>query len=163
MFSDYSDAEIWAALELVGLKDMLASQPQQIDTDISSGGESISVGQRQLLCLARALLAKPKVLVMDEATSSFDNETEKLIQDLLLSKFSDCTVISIAHRLNTIALFDKVIVMDQGSVLECASPEHLLSIPDSAFSQLVKASGSANQALVWDAVFKGEKPNICYE
>ncbi|KAJ7439610.1 P-loop containing nucleoside triphosphate hydrolase protein, partial [Mycena galericulata] len=97
--------------------------------------------QRQLLCLARALLRKPKFVILDEASSSFDLETDKKIGEIIRSEFADCTVISIAHRIDTIIDFDVILVMEDGMLVETGPPAQLLSLPDSKFSRLATSQG----------------------
>ena len=103
------------------------------------GGENLSVGQRQLFCLARALLVESRVLVMDEATANVDLETDKLIQNVVRTAFKDFTILTIAHRIDTILDSDRIMVLDQGRLIEWDSPDKLLSREDSIFSSLVKA------------------------
>ncbi|KAJ2345817.1 Multidrug resistance-associated protein 1 [Coemansia sp. RSA 2671] len=93
---------------------------------VSEGGENFSLGQRQLVCLARVLLRQPKILVLDEATANVDHETDNAIQQIVLSSVQKMTVISIAHRLQTVASYDRVFVIDDGQVVESGTPLELL-------------------------------------
>ncbi|KAJ3366325.1 Multidrug resistance-associated protein 1, partial [Kappamyces sp. JEL0680] len=144
----FSDQELWTSLEQVGLKEYVASLGAQLDAPMAVNGTNFSFGQRQLLCMARAILARPKILVMDEATASVDGASDERIQAILKESFGSTTVLSVAHRLNSIADFDRVVVMDAGQVLEFDHPHLLLSNPASAFAQLVAASGAQNAQTV---------------
>lgn len=126
-FDAYSDEEVWRALELAHLNNFVSGLPGKLHYECSEGGENLSLGQRQLVCLARALLRKTKVLVLDEATAAVDLETDTLIQTTIRSQFEDCTVLTIAHRLNTIMDYTKIIVMDKGYIKEMDSPANLIS------------------------------------
>ncbi|UJR31942.1 hypothetical protein I4U23_019415 [Adineta vaga] len=142
-FGEYSDMEIWNALEEVQLKSDEISGLQQ---QITEGGSNLSVGQRQLICLARALLRKNKILVIDEATANVDHKTDELIQSSIRRKFVSCTVLTIAHRLRTIIDSDRILVLSHGQVMEFASPYELLSDEQSQFAQLVSQTGDRETA-----------------
>lgn len=114
-----------------------------LDCKMLDGGTNFSMGQRQLVCLARAILRNNKVLILDEATANVDPDTDKLIQDTIRTKFSDCTVLTIAHRLHTVMDNDKVLVMDAGEVVEFGHPYELIQKSDGHFRRLVDQTGSA--------------------
>nr|KAJ3419218.1 hypothetical protein HK105_007254 [Polyrhizophydium stewartii] len=136
------DDELSAALGLVGLKDFVGSLDGKLDAIIDENGANLSMGQRQLMCLCKAILAKPKVLIMDEATASVDAEADKRIQESLKTQFAAMTVLSIAHRLNTIAAFDRVLVLDGGRIAEFDAPHVLLGRAGSVFGDLPVSSAS---------------------
>ncbi|KAI3439159.1 uncharacterized protein J3R85_005115 [Psidium guajava] len=143
-FNEHSDADLWEALERAHLKDVIRRNSYGLDAEVSEGGENFSVGQRQLLCLARALLRRSKILVLDEATSAVDVRTDALIQKTIREEFNYCTMLIIAHRLNTIIDSDRILVLDAGQVAEHDSPENLLSKEASTFSKMVQSTGTAN-------------------
>uniref|UniRef100_A0A3Q4I0M6 ABC-type glutathione-S-conjugate transporter n=1 Tax=Neolamprologus brichardi TaxID=32507 RepID=A0A3Q4I0M6_NEOBR len=126
-FDTYTDEEVWSSLELAHLKNFISNLPDKLNHECTEGGENLSLGQRQLVCLARALLRKTKILVLDEATAAVDLETDTLIQSTIRTQFEDCTVLTIAHRLNTIMDYTRVIVMDRGHISEMDSPANLIS------------------------------------
>ena len=117
---------IWDVLRESGLEGHVRNLQDGLETEISSNSESFSVGQKQLLCLARALLRKNKFLILDEATSNVDMKTDAFIQKVIRDKFIKTTVITIAHRLNTIADYDKVLVMRKGEIIEQGAPWELI-------------------------------------
>ncbi|KAF5304472.1 hypothetical protein FQA39_LY09668 [Lamprigera yunnana] len=131
------DKTLWKALEDVELKYTV----DNLDQEVKEGGSNFSTGQRQLLCLARAILRNNKVLVMDEATANVDHQTDALIQNTIRKNFKDCTVLTIAHRLNTVMDSDKVLVMDAGEAVEIGHPFELLQNPDGYFSKMLKEAG----------------------
>uniref|UniRef100_A0A3Q3KQC8 ATP-binding cassette, sub-family C (CFTR/MRP), member 3 n=1 Tax=Monopterus albus TaxID=43700 RepID=A0A3Q3KQC8_MONAL len=126
-FEKYSDEEVWKALEHSHLHRFVSNQPAKLELECSEGGENLSVGQRQLVCLARALLRKTRILILDEATAAVDLETDDLIQSTIRTKFEDCTVFTIAHRLNTIMDYTRVLVLDKGQIAEFDTPTNLIS------------------------------------
>ncbi|XP_048141042.1 ABC transporter C family member 12-like isoform X2 [Rhodamnia argentea] len=143
-FNEHNDANLWEALERAHLEDVIKRKSYGLDTEVSEGGENFSVGQRQLLCLARALLRRSKILVLDEATAAVDVSTDSLIQKAIREEFNYCTMLIIAHRLNTIIDTDQILVLDSGHVAEHDTPENLLSNEASAFSKMIQSTGSAN-------------------
>ncbi|EGF76338.1 hypothetical protein BATDEDRAFT_21115 [Batrachochytrium dendrobatidis JAM81] len=145
-FSRSTDEEIWKALDAVQLGDKVRSMPSKLETAVTENGKSVSQGQRQLVCIARAILSKAKILVLDEATASLDAKTDLLIQETIKKNFADLTMLTIAHRLNTIIDCDRVLVMDAGKVVEFDEPIKLLDIPDGVFRSLVEQTGDAAAA-----------------
>ncbi|CAH2229132.1 jg8067, partial [Pararge aegeria aegeria] len=123
----YTDAQLFAALNEVELQELVSSLPGGLSSKVGDGGGNLSSGQRQLLCLARAALARRAVLVLDEATANVDTETDKHIQTTIRTKFAESTVLTIAHRLNTVMDYDRVIVMDKGRIVETGHPYELLT------------------------------------
>ncbi|WVR05627.1 hypothetical protein IAU60_002649 [Kwoniella sp. DSM 27419] len=138
-----SDADIWQALGQAHLKDHVnGAMGGSLDAEVTEGGGNLSSGQRQLVCFARALLRKTKILVLDEATSSIDLETDEAVQQILRgSDFAGVTTITIAHRINTIMDSDRVLVMAEGKVAEYESPAVLMEREESLFRSLVKEAG----------------------
>ncbi|CAJ1966107.1 unnamed protein product [Cylindrotheca closterium] len=143
-FAKVSDEELWDVLKKVRLSDAIAELPKGLDEEVAEGGENFSQGQRQLLCIARSLLRKPKILVMDEATASIDNETDTAIQEMIRENFADATVLTIAHRLNTIMDSDRVLVLDDGRIAELDTPENLLNKENGHFKAMVEKSRAAH-------------------
>ncbi|XP_060517933.1 ATP-binding cassette subfamily C member 4-like [Cylas formicarius] len=143
-FDEYSDEVLWNALEEVELRKAVSELPQGLESKMSEGGSNFSVGQRQLVCLARAIVRNNKILVLDEATANVDPHTDSLIQSTIRRKFSNCTVLTVAHRLHTIMDADKVLVMDAGKVVEFAAPHELLQNKEfGVLYELVQQTGKA--------------------
>ncbi|XP_044271381.1 multidrug resistance-associated protein 1 isoform X1 [Tribolium madens] len=140
-FDKHSDEEVWKALEHAHLKSFVKGLTAGLHHEVTEGGENLSVGQRQLICLSRALLRKTKVLILDEATAAVDLETDDLIQKTIRSEFKNCTVLTIAHRLNTIMDSDRVVVLDNGMIVEFDSPSNLLKQQQSIFYSMCKDAG----------------------
>ncbi|KAH9523860.1 Multidrug resistance-associated protein 1 [Bulinus truncatus] len=132
-FNEFSDDEVWTALERSHLKVFVSQLPEQLMYQCGEDGQSLSVGQRQLICLARTLLRKTKILVLDEPTAAVDMQTDTLIQNTIRFAFQSSTIIAIAHRLNTILDYDKVMVLDSGVIREYATPNELLENNQSIF------------------------------
>ncbi|KAL9444632.1 hypothetical protein AB3S75_017758 [Citrus x aurantiifolia] len=134
---EYKDEEIWEALDKCQLGDEVRNKEGKLDSRVTENGENWSMGQRQLVCLGRVLLKKSKVLVLDEATASVDTATDNLIQQTLRQHFSDCTVITIAHRITSVIDSDMVLLLSHGIIEEYDSPTKLLENKSSSFAQLV--------------------------
>ena len=138
----HEDKELWHVLELSHLKEFVMKNLEYgLDNVVTDGGSNFSVGQKQLICLARALLRKAKILVLDEATAAVDPETDNLIQSTIRKTFRDSTVLTIAHRLNTIMDSDKIVVLDKGNIVEVDSPTLLLKNHNSMFRSMVIDAG----------------------
>ncbi|VAH36673.1 unnamed protein product [Triticum turgidum subsp. durum] len=143
-FSEHNDADLWEALERAHLKDVIRRNALGLDAEVSEAGENFSVGQRQLLSLARALLRRAKILVLDEATAAVDVRTDALIQKTIREEFKSCTMLIIAHRLNTVIDCDRLLILSSGKISEFDTPENLLSNEDGAFSKMVQSTGPSN-------------------
>ncbi|KAL1826239.1 hypothetical protein ACET3Z_004651 [Daucus carota] len=155
-FDEHNDADLWESLERAHLKDVIRRNALGLDAEVSEAGENFSVGQRQLLSLARALLRRSKILVLDEATAAVDVRTDALIQKTIREEFKYCTMLIIAHRLNTIIDCDKILLLDAGQVLEYNTPEELLLNERSSFSKMVESTGAANAQYLRSLVHSGE-------
>jgi ATP-binding cassette subfamily C (CFTR/MRP) protein 4 len=140
-FDEFSDDEIWNVFRQLEINQIFANLPNGIDTMISEGGSNFSVGQRQLLCLVRTVLRGNKIIILDEATANVDLETDELIQLTIKKMFTNCTVLTVAHRLNTVIDSDKILVMDDGCVAEFDTPYQLLQNSDGLFYAFVKENG----------------------
>ncbi|PPD68207.1 hypothetical protein GOBAR_DD34916 [Gossypium barbadense] len=159
-FSEHNDADLWEALERAHLKDVIRRNSLGLYAEVSEAGENFSVGQRQLLSLARALLRRSKILVLDEATAAVDVRTDALIQKTIREEFKSCTMLIIAHRLNTVIDCDRILLLDSGRVLEYDTPEELLSNEGSSFSKMVQSTGDANAQYLRSLALGGGEDSV---
>uniref|UniRef100_A0A8C3A5W1 ATP-binding cassette, sub-family C (CFTR/MRP), member 4 n=1 Tax=Cyclopterus lumpus TaxID=8103 RepID=A0A8C3A5W1_CYCLU len=150
-FNQHSDEDLWKALEEVQLKSLLEEQPGGLETVLAESGSNFSTGQRQLVCLARAILRKNRILVIDEATANVDPRTDALIQKTIRDKFNKCTVLTIAHRLNTIVDSDRILVLDAGIIHAYDEPYTLLQDPNGIFYKMVQQTGKQEAAALLQA------------
>ncbi|XP_056168421.1 putative ABC transporter C family member 15 [Syzygium oleosum] len=149
---EHSDQEIWEVLNKCHLAEMVRQDPRLLDAPVAEDGENWSVGQRQLACLARVLLKKRRILVLDEATASIDTATDNQIQRTIREECGDCTIITVAHRIPTIIDNDLVLVLDDGKIVEYDSPKLLLENKFSSFSKLAVefVRRSSSKSCNWD-------------
>ncbi|KAF3656536.1 ABC transporter C family member 2 [Capsicum annuum] len=162
-FSEHNDADLWEALERAHLKDVICRNAFGLDAEVSEGGENFSVGQRQLLSLARAILRRSKILVLDEATAAVDVRTDALIQRTIREEFKTCTMLIIAHRLSTIIDTNCILVLDAGKVVEYDTPQNLLLSERSVFSETVQSTGAANAQYLRNLVLNKERDGMFME
>lgn len=134
-----SDAQVRAAAQAVGADTFIEALPQGYDTDVAKRGGRLSAGQRQLIAFARAFLADPQVLILDEATSSLDIPSERLVQRALETVLADRTAIIIAHRLSTVEVADRVLVLEHGRILEDGAPANLVESGSGRYAALHQA------------------------
>uniref|UniRef100_A0A3Q0R255 ATP-binding cassette sub-family C member 5 n=1 Tax=Amphilophus citrinellus TaxID=61819 RepID=A0A3Q0R255_AMPCI len=138
-FNQYSEEKIWDTLERSHMKECVSQLPLKLESEVVENGENFSVGERQLLCVARALLRQCKVLILDEATAAMDAETDALIQETIRSSFQHCTTLIIAHRLHTVLASDRIMVLNQGQVVEFDEPSKLLANENSRLCSMLAA------------------------
>lgn len=138
-WEQHTDDEIWAVLEKVQLRSTVGSRGSLDDVlqlVITEGGHNLSVGERQLICLARALLQKAKIILLDEATANIDYLTDRMIQNVIRKEMTECTVLTIAHRLDTVLEYDRIMVLEKGEIVEFDQPDVLLQKRDGFLSEL---------------------------
>jgi len=142
-FDKYDECSIREALSAVQMINEIDDLPGGLDSLVTEGGLNFSVGQRQLLCLARAILLNSRILVLDEPTANVDAHTDQLVQTTLKERFSGATIISVAHRLDTIINYDRILVLGNGKLLEFGTPKDLLSRDDGHFTSMVQSTGNS--------------------
>ncbi|XP_060250583.1 ATP-binding cassette sub-family C member 4-like isoform X6 [Ovis aries] len=142
-FNEYLEEELWNVLEEVQLKEAIKALPSGLDTELAESGLNLSVGQRQLVCLARTVLRKNQILILDKATSNVDPRTDEFIQKKIREKFTQCTVLTITHRLSTVIDCERILVLDSWRRREFARPYDLLQNTDSLFYKMVQKLGKA--------------------
>uniref|UniRef100_A0A671UTK7 Multidrug resistance-associated protein 4 n=1 Tax=Sparus aurata TaxID=8175 RepID=A0A671UTK7_SPAAU len=150
-FNQHDDEDLWKALDEVQLKSVVEELPCKLETVLAESGSNFSVGQRQLVCLARAVLRKNRILIIDEATANVDPRTDELIQKTIRDKFRECTVLTIAHRLNTIIDSDRILVLDNGTIQELDRPSILLQNKDGALYKMVQQMGQVEAAALLES------------
>ncbi|XP_077583755.1 ATP-binding cassette sub-family C member 4-like [Stigmatopora nigra] len=164
-FNEHTDEDLWNALQEVQMRGAVEELPDKLETALSESGSNFSMGQRQLLCLARAILRDNRILVIDEATANVDPRTDSLIQQTIRGKFQECTVLTIAHRLNTIIDCDRILVLDAGEIQEYDEPYVLLQKHEGLFYQMVQKTGRSEAASLMhiaEQVHRNKKQEACH-
>ncbi|KAG3212917.1 Multidrug resistance-associated protein 1 [Phytophthora cactorum] len=133
-----TDNELWTAIRKSRLENFIKGLRGGLDAEVLEGGDNFSVGERQLICLARAIIRDSKILCLDEATASMDHSTDEFIQTSIRREFAEATVLTIAHRVETILDYDKILVLKQGHIVEFGSPSELLNKPNSEFAGMLQ-------------------------
>ncbi|GJP67873.1 hypothetical protein CLOP_g24635 [Closterium sp. NIES-67] len=151
-FNQHPDAALWEALDAVQLRGKAGGLQRGLEASMSEFGENFSVGQRQLVCLARAILHRSRILLMDEATANVDMATDSLIQSTIRRQFAASTVITIAHRLHTIIDANKVLVLEQGRVVQFGSPQQLAADRVGSFARMLSDTGRSAEASLRSAL-----------
>lgn len=136
----FTDQQLWTSLEQVEMKQNFNALSDQI----VDGGLNFSIGQRQLVCLARAIIKRNKILILDEVTSNMDSKTDEVMQKIIKNNFSDYTIITIAHRLNTVIDSDKILVVDSGRIKQFGAPKLLLEDREGLFFKMVQGDGTSS-------------------
>ncbi|KNC97598.1 uncharacterized protein SPPG_07067 [Spizellomyces punctatus DAOM BR117] len=159
-FSKCTDEEIWKALDAVQLGDKIRAMAAKLDSEVIENGKNFSLGLRQCVCIARAILSKSKVLVLDEATAAIDSRTDAMLQDTIKKSFANLTVLTIAHRLNTIIESDRVLVLDAGQILEFDEPKKLLDKEGGDFRSLVEQTGPDEYRMLYGLAERAHEERV---
>nr|XP_006075670.2 multidrug resistance-associated protein 4-like isoform X2 [Bubalus bubalis] len=146
--NEHTNEELWNALEEVQLKDTIKNLPGKMNTELAESGLNLSVGQRQLVCLARAILKKNQILIMDKATSNVDPRTDELIQTKIREKFAHCTVLTITHSLSSVINCQRITVLDSGRLKETGQPNDLLQNRNSLCYKMMQQLGKDEVAVL---------------
>lgn len=152
-YDKYSDVDIWSSLESVNLKEMVKAMSLGLQSAITSGGTNLSVGEKQLICLARAILKKTKILIIDEATANVDYKTDLIIQKTIREQFKDCTVLTIAHRLATVVDSSRILCLSEGEVKNFDTPSKLLDDESSILFELTKKLSPNEKKYIFDIAY----------
>jgi ABC-type multidrug transport system fused ATPase/permease subunit len=155
-FEEYSDDELWRSISRVGLSDRISSDEKKLECPVEENGENFSVGERQMLCMARALLRHSRIVIFDEATAAIDHETDQKLQRVTREAFAESTVVTIAHRLDTILDSDRILVLEGGEMVEFASPAELVKKGKGHFFDLMDEGGYLEKFLAMEG---GSSPN----
>ncbi|GLE07736.1 hypothetical protein PINS_up018367 [Pythium insidiosum] len=150
-FDDYSDDALWSSIRRVGLSERIGDEEDKLEYVVEENGENFSVGERQMLCMARALLRESRVVIFDEATAAIDHETDQRLQRVIREAFAKSTVLTIAHRLDTILDSDRILVLDGGEVVAFAPPRELVDQQSGHFFELMKEGGYLDKFLAAEA------------
>ena len=145
VIEQFQDVELWQALEQVQVKNLVENLEGQLDYELLENGANLSIGERQLICLARVLLHQKKIVILDEPTAHVDPDTERTIWNVVREKLIDCTVITIAHRLNTIRNCDKILVLDSGEVNGFDSFQVLCNRPGNKLYEMAQKTEVENR------------------
>ncbi|KAF0690854.1 Aste57867_17802 [Aphanomyces stellatus] len=146
-FGEFTDADLWGCLQKVMLADRIAGVDGKLDSPVEENGENFSVGERQMLCMARALLRQARIVVMDEATAAIDHETDQNLQRVIRTEFASSTVLTIAHRLDTVLDADRIMVFDQGRLAQCDAPNALIGQGSGIFFELCSEGGYLDKVI----------------
>ncbi|KAF0698068.1 Aste57867_11288 [Aphanomyces stellatus] len=140
-FDDYDDDALWTALRKINMTERIAAEEDKLLQAVEENGENFSVGERQMLCMARAMLQRAKIVVLDEATAAMDHDTDQLLQNVVRVEFAQSTVLTIAHRLDTVLDYDRIMVYERGELVQCDTPEALIGQADGIFFDMIMEGG----------------------